>query len=109
MGILCAFKLLDSAKYPSQLEVLYNGPEMPYEHDRNGFEKLLIPPFRKYIHYRGYFSPIFVKKAKRKISQTLKTLKFVEISKVSVSSEKTRFCLLHTFFDINQLIRFLMS
>ena len=35
--------LLDSAKYPSQLEVLYNGPEMPYEHDRNGFAKLLIP------------------------------------------------------------------
>ena len=54
--------ILDSAKYPSQLEVLYNGPEMPYEHDRNGFEKLLIPPFRKYIHYRIYLLLIVEKK-----------------------------------------------
>ena len=83
--------LLDSAKYPSQLEVLQNGPEMSYEHDRNGFGKLLIPPFRKYIHYSGYFSPIFVKKAKRKISQTLDTCKMTEILRVSDYSEKQDF------------------
>ena len=47
---------------------------MSYEHDRNGFGKLLILPFKKYIHCRDYFLPIFVKKAKRKISQTLKHL-----------------------------------
>ena len=64
---------------------------MSYEHDRNGFAKLLIPPFRKYIHYRGYFLPIFVKKAKRKISQTLNTWKKAEISRVSVCSEKQNF------------------
>ena len=83
--------LLDSAKYPSQLEVLYNGPEMPYEHDRNGFEKLLIPPFRKYIHYAVYLLPIFAKKAKRKISQTLDTWKMAEISRGLDCFEKQDF------------------
>eukprot|EP00493_Phyllostaurus_siculus_P000378 UN00380 len=42
------------------------------------FWKALIP-FRKYIHYRDYFLTIFVKKAKRKISQTLNTWKMTEI------------------------------
>ena len=83
--------LLDSAKYPSHFEVLQNGPEMSYEHDRNGFGKLLIPPFRKYIHYRVYLLLIFVKKAKRKFSQTLNTWKMTEISKVSVGPEKQDF------------------
>ena len=84
-------KILDSAKYPSHFDVLQNGPEMSYGHGRNGFGKLLIPPFRKYIHYRGYFLPIFVKKAKRKISATLNTWKMTEISKVSFGSEKQYF------------------
>ena len=83
--------VLDSAKYPDFFRVLWNGPEMSYEHDRNGFGKLLIPPFRKYIHYRVYLLLIFVKKAKRKFSQTLNTWKMTEISRGSVCSEKQDF------------------
>ena len=61
---------------------------MSYEHDRNGFGKVLSPPFRKYIHYGGYLWLVFVKMEKRKFSQTLNTLKMAEILTSKMTSKK---------------------
>ena len=61
---------------------------MSYEHDWNGFGKVLRPPFRKYIHCGGYLWYIFVKIEKRKFSQTLNTLKMAEILTSKMTSKK---------------------
>ena len=54
---------------------------MSYEHDRNSFGKLLTPPFRKYMHCKGYLPLIFVKCEKRKFFAELNTLKMVANSR----------------------------
>ena len=62
---------------------------MSYEHGWYGVWKLLTPPFRKYIHYRGYFLLIFIKIGKTKFFEKLKTWTFGENLTPKLTSKKT--------------------
>ena len=81
---------------------------MSYEYDRNCFGKLLIPPFRKYIHYRVYLLPIFVKKIKTQIFPNIKHLEngrnFESVSMLW----KTGFSLWTAFWGLVSHLRFVM-
>ena len=61
---------------------------MSYEHDWNSFGKVLSPPFRKYIHCRGYFQYFLVKLWKRDFARKLNTLKMVWIWTPKWTSKK---------------------
>ena len=84
--------------------------QMSYRHDRNGFGKNLMSPSKKYVHCRTYFQPIHVKSRKRKISQTLNTLKIAVFQNPTKFSRKRydswNFC---NWWCFNRIIAFRIS
>ncbi len=61
---------------------------MSYEHNWNGFGKLVRVPFRKLIHYGVYFQYFFVELWKRDFPGELNTWKMVEILTPKWTSKK---------------------